>query len=198
MMATITWMALAAALGVQPAPTVRHAAHWRLHAVVHVWIDLTDVPPNGDRLVERAMQTWTKASDGRLTLQRTLVRNDADIQIFFVRDSNNYGETLPHVDAATGLIDRADVAIAADVPVDPMTRQIVAYLTALHELGHAIGLEHTANFSDIMYLFRQPGDGPRYFDNYRSLLRSSGDIGSATATGLSPDDVKALRDLYDR
>lgn len=144
------------------------------------------------------MQTWTKAGEGRLTLQRTLIRNEADIQVFFVRGGGNYGETRPHVDAATGLLDRADVAIAADVPVEPLTRQIVAYLTALHELGHALGLEHTTNFSDIMYLFRRPDDGPRYFGNYRALLRSADDIGSATATGLSADDVKALRDLYDK
>ena len=143
------------------------------------------------------MQTWTRAAEGRLTLQRTLIRNEADIQVFFVRGGGNYGETRPHVDAATGLLDRADVAIAADVPVEPLTKQIVAYLTALHELGHALGLEHTANFSDIMYLFRRPEDGPRYFSNYRALLHSPDDIGSPTATGLSPDDVAALRGLYD-
>jgi hypothetical protein len=170
--------------------------HWPLHAVIHVWIDGRDAPPGGDQLVTRAMQTWTKASDGRLTLQRTLVRTDADIQVFFNRADGNYGETRPHVDPATGFIDRADVAIAADVPVDPLTRQIVAYLTALHELGHAIGLDHTTNFSDIMYLFRRPEDGPRYFGNYRALLHGPDDIGSATASGLSPDDVKALKDLY--
>ena len=169
--------------------------HWPLRAVIPVWIDLQDVPPGGDRLVERAMQTWTRAGEGRLTLQRTLIRNEAHIQVFFVRGGANYGETRPHVDAA-GLLDRADVAIAADVPVEPLTKQIVAYLTALHELGHALGLEHTTKFSDIMYLFRLPEDGPRYFGNYRALLHSPDDIGSATATGLSPDDVKALKDLY--
>jgi hypothetical protein len=188
-------MALAAFVGVQPNTAVRRAVHWPPGAVVHVWIDLRDAPPAGDRLVERAAQTWTKASDGRLTLQRTLVRTDADIQVFFNGAGGNYGETRPHIDAA-GFIDRADVAIAADVPVDPLTKQIIAYLTALHELGHAIGLEHTANFADIMYLFRRPDDGTRYFGNYRALLRSADDIGSATATGLSADDVKALRDLY--
>jgi hypothetical protein len=189
-------IALAALMGVQSNPAARHAAHWPLHAVIHVWIGTQDLPPGGDRLVERAMQTWTKASDGRLTMTRTLLRNGADIQVLFVRGGGNYGETLPHVDAATGLIDRAEVAIAADVPADQLTRQIIAYLTALHELGHAIGLEHTTNFSDIMYLFRRPEDAPRYFGNYRALLRSADDIGSATATGLSPDDVRALRDLY--
>ena len=194
----IILMALAAVMGVQSNTAFRPSPHWPLHAVVEVWISTQDQPPSGDRLVERAMQTWTKASDGRLTLQRTLVRTDADIQVFFNQSGGNYGETRPHVDPATGLIDRADVAIAADVPFEPLTRQIVAYLTALHELGHAIGLEHTANFSDIMYLFRRPDDGPRYFGNYRALLRSADDIGGAKATGLSADDVKALRDLYDK
>ena len=184
-------------MGVQPGPPVHRAAHWPLHAVIRIWIGTQNLPPGGDRLVERAMRSWTTASDGRLTMTRTLIRSDADIQVFFNGAGGNYGETRPHVDPATGLIDRAEVAIAADVPVEPLTRQIIAYLTALHELGHAIGLEHTTNFSDIMYLFRRPEDGPRYFGNYRALLRSADDIGSATATGVSQDDVKALRELYD-
>lgn len=192
----IIGMALAAFMAAQPNTAVHRAIHWPLRAVIDVWISTQDLPPGGDRLVERAMRTWTTAGDGRLTMTRTLIRNDADIQVFFNGAGGNFGETRPHVDPATGFIDRADVAIAADVPVEPLTRQIIAYLTALHELGHAIGLEHTANFSDIMYLFRRPEDGPRYFGNYRALLRSADDIGSARATGLSPDDVKALRDLY--
>jgi hypothetical protein len=190
------FVALAAFTGVQPNPGIHRPAHWPPHAAIRVWVGVENLPPNGDRLVERAMRTWTTASDGRLTMTRTLLRSDAEIRVLFVRDGGNYGETLPHVDPATGFIDRAGVEIAADVPGDAMTRQIVAYLTALHELGHAIGLEHTTNFSDIMYLFRSPEDAPRYFGRYRSLLRSADDIGSATATGLSSDDVRVLSDLY--
>jgi len=162
-----------------------------------VFIDRRNLPPQGDQLVEKAMKTWTTASNGAFTLQRTFVAGETGIRIYFNGAGGNYGETRPHIDAS-GLIDAAEVNIAADAPidVDPLTRGIVVYLTALHELGHALGLEHTRNFDDIMYLFRQPGDGPRYFGNYRRLLQSADDIGTAKATGLSTNDVKALTDLY--
>jgi Matrixin len=171
-------------------------AHWAVHAVIPVFIDRRNLPPQGDQLVEKAMKTWTTASAGAFTLQRTFVAGDAGIRIYFNGAGGNYGETRPHI--ANGLIDAAEVNIAADAPidVDPITRGIIVYLTALHELGHALGLEHTRNFDDIMYLFRQPGDGPRYFGNYRSLLQTADDIGTARATGLSMNDVKALTDLY--
>ncbi len=173
-------------------------AHWANRSVIQVWIDRENMPVRGDQLVERAMRTWTTAADGAFTLRRTFVTRDAGIRIFFNGADGNYGETRPRLDPATGLINAADVAIAADSPieVDATTRDIIVYLTALHELGHALGLEHTANFDDIMYLFRQPGDGPRYFGNYRRLLRSADDIGSVTATGLSAYDVATLRGLY--
>jgi hypothetical protein len=175
----------------------RATPHWPDRAVVGVWIDQRGLPAGDGELVERAMRTWTTASGGRLTLQRTLVNGAAGINVFFNDAGGNYGETRPHINAA-GLIDHADVAILADVPIaDVMTKQIIAYLTALHELGHAIGLEHTTNFTDIMYLFRYPDDGPRYFGNYRAKLKTASDIGSASATGLSQYDVAALKALYE-
>jgi matrixin len=173
--------------------------HWALHSVIPVWIDRQNLPPQGDQLVERAMNTWTKASKGTFTMRRTFLATEAGIRIHFNGADGNYGETRPHVDPK-GVITAAEVNIAADAPidVDPLTRGIIVYLTALHELGHALGLEHTRNFDDIMYLFREPGDGQRYFGNYRKLLRSADDIGSIMATGLSAHDVETLRALYAR
>ena len=49
-----------------------------------------------------------------------------------------------------------------------------------------------------MYLFREPGDGEKFFGAYRKKLKSAADIGSPSATGLSSADVIALRMLYDR
>jgi hypothetical protein len=172
--------------------------HWPRGATIRVWIDPSYAPLGATALIEKALLTWTRAGDGRFTLSRAHSRADATIAVIFVASDAVYGETAPHVDAAKRVIVSADVAMNAAVPDDPLDARIVVYLTALHELGHALGLPHTNNFRDIMYSFRAPDDGARFFGNYRKLLQSVADIGGPTATGLSPDDVTALRALYDR
>ena len=172
--------------------------HWPPGARVAVWIDANRAPLGAAVLVERAMKTWTDASDGRLTLVRAATSGEAAIRIAFVQSDTNYGEAAPRVDRTTGFIARADIAINAAVPDDPMDARIIVYLTALHELGHALGLAHSDTFSAIMYRFRRADDGVRYFGAYRKRVRSLDDIGSARATGLDAEDVNALRGLYAR
>jgi hypothetical protein len=68
------------------------------------------------------------------------------------------------------------------------------YLTCVHELGHALGLEHTRDFRDIMYFFGYGGDIGDYFGRYRAQIRSRPDI--AKVSGLSSGDTSRLRGLY--
>ena len=171
--------------------------HWAPESAIRVWIDSSAAPTAGVALIEKALQTWTHAADGRLTLSRTSSRDQADITVRFVASDAVYGETAPRVDRAKRYIVSAAIAINATGPPDPLDARIVVYLTALHELGHALGLGHTDDARDIMYRFRAADDGQRFFATYRKRLASVADIGGTTATGLSPHDVSALRALYD-
>jgi matrixin len=170
--------------------------HWATGGVIRVWVDPLHAPPAGDALVEKAMRTWTTAAAGRFTLER-ITDESAPLRVHFMSADYRYGVTAPRVNPESGRIDHAEVAVAADAGRDALERRIIVYLTALHEIGHALGLEHTDDITSIMYLFRLPGDGDRFFGTYRQRLKSADDIGSANATGLSADDVATLRKLYD-
>ena len=75
-----------------------------------------------------------------------------------------------------------------------MLRDTIVYLTCLHELGHALGMEHTAEFADVMYFFGFGGDIPRFFGRYRAVLTVRDDI--AGLSGLSAGDVEQLLAAY--
>jgi hypothetical protein len=84
--------------------------------------------------------------------------------------------------------------IARRTAEDDLLRDSIVYLTCVHELGHALGLSHTASFDDIMYYFGYGGDIVEFFSRYRRQLRSRSDI--ARIAGLSDADIKRLRTLY--
>lgn len=170
--------------------------HWPPGARVPVWVDLSHAPAGASPLIDRALKNWSDASRGQLTLVRAATRADGAIRIVFLAGDGIYGEAAPRVDSATGFIARADIAINSAVPNDTLDAAIVVYLTALHELGHAIGLPHSDTFAAIMYRFRHPDDGERYFGAYRKKLRAIDDIGSPAATGLDAEDISVLRQLY--
>jgi hypothetical protein len=195
--AIATLLIATAAVVVAAAAAATGAAHWPAGAVIRVWVDPVGAPPGGDVLVERAMKTWTDAARGRFRLERAGRKDGAVVRVHFFTRDWRYGMTQARPDPQTGLLTGAEVVVAADADGDALDHRIVIYLTALHELGHALGMSHSADINDIMYLFRLEGDGERFFGAYRKRLRSADDIGSALATGLSAEDVRVLRSLYD-
>jgi Matrixin len=149
-----------------------------------------------------ALDDWVRASAGRLEVAPA-AEDAALIRIYFASPmSGQYGETRPIlVDGRRGAdvyvrpsTDALGPDIAAAARADPLLRDSIVYLTCLHEIGHALGLEHTDAFADIMYFFGYGGDIPAFFGRYRARLTDRQDI--RRESGLADADVARLRRLY--
>ena len=130
-------------------------------------------------LAQWAMEAWQAASDGKLHVHRTTDKNQATIKVYWVSSrAGLYGETRG-----------GDVFVRPD-PGEGLLREAIVYLTCLHEIGHALGLAHTANFDDIMYNFQYGGDITEYFAGYVRKLQRREDI--RKYPGMSQNDRKRL------
>jgi hypothetical protein len=158
--------------------------------------------PSDRDLAVWALKQWERALDGALHFEPS-AENQAEVRVFWVpAGEGRYGEMRAF---QSGTLRGAAVFIRPDtnalVPAianaarqDPLMRDTVVYLTCLHELGHALGLEHTSVFADIMYFFGYGGDIPGFFGRYRMQLHTRSDI--AMTSGLSASDIARVRALY--
>jgi hypothetical protein len=149
-----------------------------------------------------ALGDWEQATRGGLRFEESDEEN-ALVRIYWVpARAGQYGEARPiTVNGRRGaeVFIRPDVtALGPDIArlatLDSLLRDTIVYLTCLHEIGHALGLAHTADFADIMYFFGFGGDIPGFFGRYRDRLERRRDI--EIVSGLSANDVARVRALY--
>jgi hypothetical protein len=159
-----------------------------------------------DRELARfALDAWSRESGGVLKFSEASAIKDALIRFRWVSSGGGtYGETeYVRVNGKPGAIVNVmpDVSLQGEplagyATADGLLRDTIVYLTCVHELGHAVGLQHTHNFDDIMFYFGYGGDVVQFFMRYRTKLKSRDDI--RTYSGLSDDDRRRLHDLYAR
>ncbi len=140
-------------------------------------------------LADWALKAWQQASAGKLVVTRLADSTHAQIRVYWAgAEPGLYGEARPiRVDGKRG----AEVYVRpAEQMPDKLLRETIVYLTCLHETGHALGLQHTADFDDIMYSFQYGGDIPEYFGRYRRKLKTRADI--QKNAGMSESDRKHL------
>jgi len=150
--------------------------------------------PEDVDLAHWAFAAWQTASEGKLHLIESKDRDNAQFQLLWAeKDGGLYGETeMIRVHGRPG----AAIHVLAEAvgegagKNDRLLRDTIVYLTCLHESGHALGLNHTREFADIMYSFQYGGDIEEYFGRYRRKLAVREDI--RKNAGMSPADRTAL------
>ena len=149
-----------------------------------------------------ALADWERAAHGKLHFVPG-EEATALVRIYWVEPGGGqYGETRAidvHGRRGAAVFVRPDTdALGPDIAklarADPLFRDTIVYLTCVHELGHAVGLRHTATFADVMYFFGFGGDIPRFFKRYRDQLGERADI--PHVSGLSTGDRAQLDALY--
>lgn len=157
------------------------------HSPITVYIDNKSIPPHYNPTyytqVQKALNYWAEGGNGKLEYTpvfKIVNSKKADIRIRWVEDLQKYqgvppgvaGDTVPFI--VNGRFMRVDITLGVGYSQwgEWVSYSDTAMLAiAKHELGHALGLDHSNDKQDIMYpKNEQINDTNPIISKYGSLL----------------------------
>lgn len=130
---------------------------------------VSQLNPNAAATVERAFAAWSSLPDANIRFQSegvvaTAVARDEGISVTLqddlLRGQGAIALTAYTYDTTTGRM------LDADIHVDPtiFNGSVNAQAALEHEVGHTLGLDHSAVLSSVMYPYVGPQSAPSDFD----------------------------------
>jgi len=133
--------------------------------------------PDYAKLVEQAFNTWGDASGGVLKFRFVPLPTDSDLSCDWTDDRSKLVHSFASgvtVGGTNSSGQRTSKIFLLIKPGDKTFDKSEFYTTALHEIGHSLGLGHSSSPNDVMY------------------------FASSSATDLSANDRSRIRALYCR